>query len=163
MAKGRDAGGEMTRNMSDKKGVTFLSIVLGLLFIGASLYKIKSPATFAHEIFNYRILPPWAINPQAIVLPWLQFFCGLALLTGRLKKGAAFLLTSMMMVFQIAVASVLIRGLNISCGCFKSGGDPATWLNFGRDSLIFAACICILVTSFRRCSSSRQFSGRDPI
>jgi len=127
-----------------------LRIILGLLFIGASLYKIKSPASFAHEIYNYHILPPWAVNPMAIVLPWIQLFAGLALLTNRLKNGAVLLLFAMMIVFQVAVGSALLRGLNISCGCFKSGGNPATWLTFGRDFLIFAGCALLLATTINQ-------------
>jgi uncharacterized membrane protein YphA (DoxX/SURF4 family) len=120
-------------------GWLILRIALGALFVYASYYKIMSPGAFAHEIYNYKILPPWAINPIAITLPWLQLFCGLALIAGRAVLGASFWIAAMLTVFQIAVASALIRGLNISCGCFESGGDKATWLTFSRDLLLLAA------------------------
>ncbi len=113
-----------------------LRLGLGALFIYASLYKIVSPGAFAHQIYNYKILPPWAINPVAIVLPWLQFFCGLALLINRGVRGASVLIFAMLVVFQAAVASALVRGLNISCGCFKSGGEAATWWTFARDFIL---------------------------
>lgn len=105
-------------------GWTVLRIVLGVLFVYASFYKITSPGAFAHQIYNYRLLPSWAINPIAITLPWLQLFCGLALIVNRWVKGASLWILVMVGVFQIALASALIRGLNISCGCFKSGGSP---------------------------------------
>jgi hypothetical protein len=110
-----------------------LRIGLGLLFIGASYYKIMSPGAFAHQIYNYKVLSFWMINPLAIILPWVQFFCGVGLLINRGTKGASVLIFTMLLAFQIALASALFRGLNISCGCFKSGGDAATWWSFLRD------------------------------
>ena len=108
---------------------------LGALFIYASLYKISSPGAFAHQIYNYKILPPWAINPSALVMPWLQLLCGLALILNKGVKGASFCILGMLVVFNVAVASALIRGLDISCGCFDSGGESATWLTYVRDTI----------------------------
>jgi hypothetical protein len=115
-----------------------LRIGLGLLFIGASYYKILSPGAFAHEIYNYKILPPWIINPMAITMPFVQLFCGLALVFDKGAKGASLLIWLMLLTFSAAIASALLRGLNIACGCFKSGGSPATWLTFGRECLFLA-------------------------
>ena len=131
----------MKLNLSKTHMWLVLRIGLGLLFVYASLYKIISPTAFARQIFNYQILPVWGINPVANVLPWIQFLCGIALLSNRWVKGASFLLFGMMIVFQGGVASALIRGLSISCGCFSSGGDPATWITFGRDFLILVAVL----------------------
>ncbi len=127
---------------------TLLRISLGVLFLYASYYKIVTPAAFAHEINNYRLLPPWAVNPLALVLPWIQAVCGVALLTDRMTRGASVLLVIMMGFFQAAVASALVRGLNVSCGCFHAGGSAASWLTFSRDSLIFIATIVQLVRSW---------------
>lgn len=143
--------GKMRASRLNKKYLwAALRIGLGLLFIAASYYKIVSPGAFAHQIYNYKFLPVWAVNPMAIVLPWLQLFCGIALLINRFTTGAAFLLTLMMLAFQIALAAALVRGLNISCGCFKTGGSPATWGTFGRDFLILMGSAALLRSSFRR-------------
>jgi uncharacterized membrane protein YphA (DoxX/SURF4 family) len=120
-------------------GWVLLRCVLGGVFIYASFYKILSPGAFAHQIYNYHMLPPWAINPLAMTLPWLQLFCGLCLIVNRWTRGASLWIVVMVGIFQIALASALIRGLNISCGCFKSGGAKATWLTFGRDFILFVA------------------------
>ena len=110
-------------------------LALAVLFIAASYYKIQAPGAFAHQIYNYKILPVWAINPAAIVLPWLQLFVGVALLFNGFVKGASLWALIMVVLFQAAVASALVRDLNIACGCFKSGGSPATWWTFARDSV----------------------------
>ncbi len=119
-----------------------LRVAIGAMFIYASYYKILSPGSFAHQIYNYKILPPWAINPLALTLPWLQLFCGVALIMNRGALAAAILVTGMLLTFQAALFSALVRDLNISCGCFKTGGSPATWLTFARDFLfVFSAAL----------------------
>lgn len=132
-------------------------ILLGIIFVYASVYKIINPEVFARQIFNYKLLPVWAINPAAIVLPWLQLLAGAALIVNRWSGGAALWIVGMMAVFQAALASALVRGLNVSCGCFEAGGAPATWATFGRDSLIF---ILALVVAFRAMRDNRRVRTR---
>ncbi|MBV9080776.1 MAG: DoxX family membrane protein [Elusimicrobia bacterium] len=128
---------------------TLLRIAVGAVFLAASLYKLKSPDAFAHEIFHYQILPSWAVNAFALVLPWLEFLVGAALVAGRFDLGAAALSVLLMAMFQSALASALARHLSVTCGCFKPGGDPATWKIFGRDGLIFIAAIANAWQTFR--------------
>src|SRR5258708_38638057 len=87
-----------------------IRLVVGGVFIYASLYKIISPGVFAHQIYNYKLLPEWAINPVAIVLPWIQFFCGMALVLNRWTLSATGCIVVMMLVFQVALGSALARG-----------------------------------------------------
>ena len=148
MEKRRTSGRKMKKKIFDLIFL-LLRLSLGVVFIAASLYKIQSPGAFAHQIYNYQFLPGWAINPMAIVVPWLQLLCGVCLLFNKVTRGANILVVLMMIAFQIAVASALMRGLNISCGCFKSGGSPATWLTFLRDTtlLLLAAIHLWWITS----------------
>ena len=52
-------------------------IVLGFIFIFASIEKIAQPEEFAKAITNYRLLPTPAVNLFAIVLPWVELLAGL--------------------------------------------------------------------------------------
>lgn len=125
-----------------------LRLALGIIFVAAAYYKIKSPGAFAHQIFNYKILPAFLINPLAIVMPWVQLTCGVCLLIRQWTKGATLLVTLMLLVFQIALASALLRGLNVSCGCFEAGGDAATWKTFFRDTLFLLMATLFLWKQF---------------
>ncbi len=142
-------------------GWVFLRVALGAVFIYASYYKIVSPGAFAHEIYNYHILPTWGINPAAIALPWLQLFCGLALILNKGVKGASLWAVVMMGIFQVAMASALARGLNISCGCFKSGGSKATWLTFARDFLILLGAFFQFWKSNHKASNDGLWMSKD--
>ncbi len=101
-------------------------LFLGALFIIASLDKIADANAFASSILNYKIIGESQALIVATVLPWLELFCGLGLIIGIFPKTSAVLLTAMLVVFTVLVASAMLRGLDISCGCFTQ--DP----NAGR-------------------------------
>ena len=45
-----------------------VQIALGVIFFVAALPKIGDPPSFAHMIYNYRILPAGLINISALVM-----------------------------------------------------------------------------------------------
>ena len=92
-------------------------IVAGI-FIYAGVLKVLDPVQFAHDIDNYKILP-WPICVAlAFYLPWLEIFCGLALVVRFLYRGALSILTASIVVFTLATVAAKVRGLDITCGCF---------------------------------------------
>ena len=107
----------------------FARLVVGGVFLYASLDKIAHPDLFAKAIFNYRLVPGWGINLLAILLPWIEVAAALLLLLGLFARAAALLLGSMTVVFVLAMGSAMARGLDIHCGCFNlaSSGGHAVW------------------------------------
>ncbi len=109
---------------------------LAALFVGASLHKIVEPYAFAVDVATYDILPLWAVNLTAVVLPWLELTAGLMLLAGWRVRTASLLVAGMVAVFLVALLIALGRGLDMSCGCFASQGaedHPISWLTALRD------------------------------
>jgi uncharacterized membrane protein YphA (DoxX/SURF4 family) len=93
--------------------------------------KICDPAAFGVSIGNYRILPEFLIPIAATVLPWLELLCGLAILFGILVRGGSLLASILLLIFTAAAAAAILRGLDISCGCFTQ--DPrAAALGWGK-------------------------------
>lgn len=129
---------------------TLLRLALGALFIYASAHKIVSPGAFAQEVNNYKLLPAALVNPFAMIVPWLELICGVAIITNRLALGASTLIAAMMVAFTVAVASAVARHLNVSCGCFKSGGSAATWWTFARDVAMLIAAALHLCRAWTR-------------
>lgn len=115
-----------------------LRIVLGGIFIYASIDKIINPEQFIHALANYRILPRGLENFFALLLPWVEVTIGVFLVLGMYEWIALTLYNILMLVFMAVIALSLIRGLNISCGCFTTDPNAAkiTWLTMMRDSLI---------------------------
>jgi hypothetical protein len=54
----------------------------------------------------------------AFYLPWLEIFCGLALIFRLCYRGALSILTALVVVFLVATVAAKVRGLDITCGCF---------------------------------------------
>lgn len=93
-------------------------LVLGGIFIYASLDKIAHPLEFAKIIRNYQILPVFLITLPALILPWLELFAGICLVSGICERSAAMLLTFLLFLFIIALGVNAFRGIDVSCGCF---------------------------------------------
>ena len=93
-------------------------IVLGLAFIAAAVPKMADPPDFAKAIWAYDLLPPWTLNPLALVLPWLELVCGLALCLGFWLRAAAVWTATLLLGFSLALAIDLARHHPVDCGCF---------------------------------------------
>jgi putative oxidoreductase len=103
-----------------------VQIALGAIFVVAALPKIADPPSFAHMIYNYRILPAGLINFSTIVMPWVELLCGLALILGVWTKPARSIVAAMLVVFMIAIAINLLRDNAIDCGCFDTSAANKT-------------------------------------
>jgi putative oxidoreductase len=95
-----------------------VQIALGAIFVVAALPKIADPPSFAHMIYNYRLVPGAAVNALALVLPWVELLVGLALILGVWPREAAALAGLLLIVFIAAIAINLARGRAVDCGCF---------------------------------------------
>ena len=96
-----------------------VQLALGAIFIIAALPKIADPPSFAHMIYNYRLLPAGLINISSLVMPWVELVCGIALVLGVWRRGALTIITILLVVFIVAISINLGRGNAIDCGCFN--------------------------------------------
>ena len=103
--------------------VLIFRIFLGFLFIYASLEKILQPEEFAKQVGYYKALPFGLENLLAILLPWTELIVGICLLAGLLVDGATLLSIIMNLVFILAISQAMLRGIDITCGCFKVSAD----------------------------------------
>ena len=95
-----------------------VQIALGAIFVAAALPKIADPPSFAHMIYNYRILPAPLVNITALVMPWLELLAGICLILGVWTRAARNVVAAMLLVFIVAIAFNLARDNAIDCGCF---------------------------------------------
>ena len=96
-----------------------VQLALGALFVIAAIPKIADPPSFAHMIYNYRIVPAQLINLMALTMPWVELLAGLALIIGVWRRAALLLIGAMLIVFITAIGINLARGNAIDCGCFN--------------------------------------------
>lgn len=144
--------------LSSRQGKIFVRIIqigLGLLFIYASLDKIWNPGLFAKSIANYRILPLPLLHISAIVLPWLELICGLALIVNRYQRAAYTLIGGLLLIFIFAILSALARGLDFNCGCF-SVDDEASNLGTRKVFQNIGLFVSILLMEYRTRLNSKN-------
>jgi uncharacterized membrane protein YphA (DoxX/SURF4 family) len=108
----------MNNLLSNKYLLFLFRIIVGFVFIYAGILKISDPAGFSDAISNYDLLPLSFVNFFAITLPWIEVVAGLFLFFGISVKENSIIISVMLIVFILAIAISLGRGLNIECGCF---------------------------------------------
>jgi len=126
-----------------------LDLIIAAVFIYAGVLKILDPVQFAHDIDHYNILP-WTVGVAlAFYLPWLEIFCGLALIFRIFYQGALSILTALVVIFLVATIAAKARGLDITCGCF--GHASQNWsfpahlaLDLAILGVLVILCFCSL-------------------
>src|SRR5437868_11077207 len=131
-----------------------VDLIVGGIFVYAGIIKALDPIQFANDIDNYKTLP-WFISVRlAFYLPWLEIFCGIAIIFRFLYRGGLSILTVLIAVFIGVIIAAKMRGLDITCGCF--GHASKNW-NFSThlvlDLLILLAAV-VLFSRVRRTETS---------
>lgn len=97
-------------------------LCLSMVFVYAGAVKIQDVVAFAGHVAAYQILP-YAVNYLvAATLPYVEFLAGILLLMNLRVRPALIVIGGMTLVFMTALVSVLLRGLDIDCGCFDPAG-----------------------------------------
>jgi uncharacterized membrane protein YphA (DoxX/SURF4 family) len=123
-------------------------LLIGGLFVYASLHKIIDPMSFAVSIRNYMIVPPSWSNILALTLPWIEIGAGGFLILGIQTRPSALLTTGMLGVFLGALIYAYTIGLDIDCGCFSSAESSTGRVglyHLVRDSCLFLISFFILI------------------
>ena len=122
-----------------------LRVVLGVMLIVAGVLKAHDGAAVtASTIAAYRILPPAIVAPLGLFLPYFEMGLGGYLLFGLFTRTAAMIAAAQFGVFAIAVASLVIRRIPASCGCFGAGQNvPPSWGHVAFDVLLAALSLVI--------------------
>ncbi len=129
-----------------------LAWILGAIFLYAAVPKVVDPRPLLTIIWGYRILPAGPINLVAIYMPWLELFVGLGLLTGVLRRGAAFWAFFLLSLFEGALLFNAFRGVNVACGCFSQSAEDVhnAWFLVLRDLPMWLAAAVLLFLEPRR-------------
>ena len=120
-------------------------LTLAIIFFYAGIEKIIDPGDFVLAIYNYQLLPDGTINLLAIFLPWLEVLIAASLITGICIRGAALISALLFLTFATALTINLVRGLDISCGCFGASSGNISWLYLARDISLFCMSIFVLI------------------
>ena len=133
-----------------------VDLIVAGVFIYAGAIKALDPVQFANDIDNYKIFP-WPISVAlAFYLPWLEIFCGFALVVRLLYRGALSILTTLILTFTLVTIAAKVRGLDITCGCF--GHASQNWSFPSHLATNLAILAALVVLSFKAASGNRPQS-----
>lgn len=137
-----------------------LRLYVGGFFLYASMSKIPYPAQFAEATASYRLVPYWLLNLGAVILPWLEFVCGLFLVIGFMSRASAILIGCMIVLFNIMVLINMAWGAPIGCGCYDTVGEPIGWKKIAENVIMLLFTIQIYY--FDRLFILRRGGMEDP-
>lgn len=86
----------------------------------------------------------------ARALPWTELITGLLLIFGLWARGAAVVAIAMMLAFIGGIASLMLRGMDVKCGCFGAlklfcGDQPMGWCHLIRNTVMAGAGLLVLL------------------
>jgi len=151
-----DASTSNIKNRTSNILRRIVDLIVAGVFIYAGAIKALDPVQFASDIDNYKILP-WPISVAlAFYLPWLEIFCGFALVVRLLYRGALSILTTLILTFTLMTIAAKVRGLDITCGCF--GHASQNWSFPSHLATNLAILAALVVLSFKAASGNRPQS-----
>lgn len=135
----------LTALITSKGFVLVLRLFLGSLFIFSASDKVLDPEKFAIAVRGYKLLPVALTNLFALVLAWSELLSGILLVLGIYTRQAAAALLLMLVMFIGAIATTIIRGLAVDCGCFSNeGGSQTGYLLIVRNLFLITACLIVM-------------------
>ena len=133
----------LVRFFSRKEIALLLRLVLGVVFVWASIHKVQHPELLAATSRSYEIIPVSLSNLFALFLAWSELFAGVFLIVGVFTRQAALVVTLLLAMFIIAIIATLVRGMVIDCGCFDEKGHPVDFVVLGRNFLLMLVAVLV--------------------
>lgn len=118
-------------------------VIVAGVFVFAGAQKLLDPAAFAQDIANYQAFPWWTWNLAAAVVPMVEILAGLAVLIGFKRRAGAIVLGSLTVAFLGLIVSVIVRGIDLNCGCFGEAAEASAvgWPLVVRDLGLLVAIV----------------------
>lgn len=138
-------------------------VVAGGALLLAGVLKVGgNPAAFALSIEAFRLVPGFLVPPLAFYLPWFEIIVGAALVIGLWGREAAVLTLALYAAFTLGLLSVVLRGMDIDCGCFGGlfGSESAGLATITRNVVLMAMSLGVCLLGSGRFALQRSATGR---
>ena len=131
-------------------------VALGAIFLVAAYTKLHFNGGwhfgdyqffFAMAIDSYNMLPLWAVETMARVLPIFEAVLGAWLVSGLGLRWAGAITSALLLVFIGAMTRALILHIQIKCGCFGND-EPLTIWTLLRDSTLLVLSLAVTTGAF---------------
>ena len=129
-----------------KHWVLFLMrLVLGAIFSFSAWSKIMAPQALADAIVGFEIIPEGIALEAAMMLIWLELICGTFMILGLWARATVIVITVMLTLFEVGLISVVVRGIDVDCGCFGQFSEMRVgWSTIFRNLIQLLFCALLL-------------------
>jgi putative oxidoreductase len=134
----------IARILTGKELNLILRLLLAGMFLFAAWDKVVHPQSFAISVRAYKIIPLSYSNMFAVCVAWGEVIAASMLLLGVFTKKAAGAIFLLLGMFFVAIATVLVRGMVVDCGCFGEGGSSTGPLLLVRNVALMAGAFLIM-------------------
>ena len=128
-------------------GFIFLYAAYAKLYFGGDWHLSDYQFLFAMAIDSYKMLPMWAVEWMARVLPWFELTLGALLIIGAGLRWIGSISSGLLLVFIGAMTRAKILGLEINCGCFGNNEKLGT-ATLVRDSSLLMLALAVTAGAF---------------
>lgn len=118
-----------------------LIVFVGGFFLLAGASKLPDIPAFYASILNYQLVDAQLAWLAALFLPYLEICAALALVHPRTRPSGGAILLGLLLFFELALGSAILRGLDIDCGCTGGSSTSATAAFIRNGVLILALAI----------------------
>jgi hypothetical protein len=128
-------------------------LILASIYMLAAAGGLEHPRTFMRSVGDYHLLPQGLVPLAAATLPGVEALAAFILLLAVFRaprgpgrwnlavEGSELIATGLLVVYTLGIASALLRGFQMDCGCFDFLGEHlpffkptnATWWTVVRD------------------------------
>jgi len=95
-----------------------IRIIFAVVFTLSAYTKLVDIQAFAQSMNSYAILPKSLVPIFTYYVPIMEFGLALGFVISTFAGVTAVVTAVVVVVFQIALASLIVRGIEIDCGCF---------------------------------------------
>jgi len=122
----------------------FCYLVTLLLFAFSAIQKWRDHLAYERSVESFAILPPGWITPMAWLSTLVESLSVVLLLGGLfwpvLQPIGLLLVLLLLLLFTGALVSVLVRGLQVSCGCFGTNEHLVSSTSLVRNVGLIVCC-----------------------
>jgi uncharacterized membrane protein YphA (DoxX/SURF4 family)/thiol-disulfide isomerase/thioredoxin len=130
--------------LKNKWVVLAFRVILGGIFLAASISKILDRSGFVSTVVGYELIPRTLAEIYGWVIPWIELYLGCSLILGVLPRISAAVSIPLTISFAIASSYALEKFPDSICGCFGSFIALSHPVSLTIDGIMFLLGIAIL-------------------
>jgi uncharacterized membrane protein YphA (DoxX/SURF4 family) len=120
-------------------------MILGVIWITASISKILDMSGFVDTVVAYDLIPQTLAEIYGWMVPWVELYLGCSLILGVLPRVSAAISILLTANFAIASTYALEKFPDSTCGCFGSFILLSHTVSLTIDGIMFLMALVILV------------------